>query len=172
MQTKVQKEKIVEELADKLKKQKIAIFSDFRGVSVAKSQALRRSLKKSEAEFAVSKKTLFDLALNKAGSQFKTRELEGEIGVTFGYGDQAIPAKILQKFAKENETFKILGGILDGKILTDKDIIKLAKLPSKEVLLASLLVALQSPARGLVNVLGGNTRNLVVVLNKISNNKK
>lgn len=167
MQTKAQKEKIVQELEEKLKKQKITIFTDFRGVSVAKSQTLRRQLRKDEAEFKVAKKTLIDRALDKFGTAFRAKKLEGEIGVVFGYNDQVAPAKVLAKFSKENETFKILGGILDGKVLSDKEMVKLAKLPAREALIGQLLAVLQSSLRGLVNVLGGNTRNLIVVLNKI-----
>ena len=160
----------MEELADKLSKQKIAVFADFRGISVAKAQDLRRRLKKDEGEFKVAKKTLFDLALTKSGSSLKTKELEGEVGVALGYGDQVGLAKTLAKFAKENETFKILKAIIGGKIIDAKDILKLAKLPSREILLAQLLGALQSPMQNLVRVLNGNVKNLVVVLNKIKNN--
>ena len=170
MLTKAQKSKVVEELTERFKKQKIAIFSDIRGVSVAKSQTLRKGLKKEDAEFKVTKKTLFDKALGIAGFDFSTKKLEGEIGVAFGYGDQSAPAKLLAKFSKDNETFKILGGILEGKIFTKEDIIAFSKLPSKDVLLGQLVRVLSSPLRGLATVLGGNMRNLVVVLNNIKNN--
>lgn len=171
MLTKPQKTKIVEELADKLKRQKIAIFSDFTGVSVSKFQALRRLLKKDQAEYKVTKKTLFDRALQETGINLKTKELQGEIGATFGYEEEAAPAKTLFKFSRQNETFKILGGILGNRILNAKEVITLAKLPSREILIGQLLNVMQSPIRGLVMVLGGNVRNLVVVLQKIKNNK-
>lgn len=171
MLTRTQKTKIVEDFAEKFKRQKIAIFSDFRGISVAKLQALRRLLKKVEAEYKVAKKTLLDRALEKAGISLKTKELEGEIGVTFGYGDEMEPAKTLLKFSKQNETFKILGGMLAEKILNGKEVLTLAKLPSREILIAQLLGVLQSPMRGLVTVLEGNIKNLVVVLQKIKEAK-
>ena len=171
MLNKQQKESVVEGLIDKFKRQKIAIFSDFHGVSVAKAQALRRLLKKTDAEYRVAKKTLLDRALNKLGVETKTQELKGEIGVAFGYGDEIPPAKTLFKFSKENETFKILGGILGGRVLSDKEIVALAKLPSREILIGQLLGVLQSPMRGLVSVLGGNMRNLVMVLSKIKESK-
>ena len=171
MLTKTQKSKVVEELAERFKKQKIAIFSDFRGVSVSKSQELRRGLKKEDGEFKVTRKTLFDRALEAIGIDFSTKKLDGEIGVAFGYGDQVAPAKLLAKFSKDNETFKILGGILDGKVLKKEEVIALSKLPSRETLLGQLVGALSSPVRGLVTVLGGNMKNLVVVLNQIKNNK-
>lgn len=171
MLTKTQKAKVVEELAERFKKQKIAIFSDFRGVSVAKSQELRRGLKKENGEFKVTRKTLFDRALGVLGIDFSTKKLEGEIGVAFGYGDQVAPAKLLAKFSKDNETFKILGGILDGKMLKKEEVIALSKLPTRDILLGDLARTLISPIRGLATVLGGNMRNLVVVLNQIKSNK-
>lgn len=171
MLNKEQKKNIVDDLADRFKRQKIAFFSDFHGVSVAKAQMLRRLLKKNDAEYKVAKKTLLDRALEKAGIGLRTKELQGEIGVTFAYGEETAPAKTLSKFGRENETFKILGGILGERILSGKEILAFAKLPGREVLLAQLLGVLQSPIRGLTTVLQGNIRNLVVVLNQIAKNK-
>ena len=171
MLNRAQKVKIVEDLVDKLKRQKIAIFSDFTGISVSKFQTLRRLLKKDQAEYKITKKTLFDRALEQAETSFKTQELQGEIGVAFGYEDEVTPAKTLFKFSKENETFKILGGILGNRILNLQEIIKLTKLPSRKVILGQMLGVLQSPIRGLATVLGGNIKNLVVVLDKIKKGK-
>lgn len=170
--TKAKKIEVAKELADKFSRKKIAIFTDFHGVSVSKLQALRRLLKKEEAEYRVSKKTLLDRALKDAGISLKTKELKGEIGVTFGYGDEVTPAKALAKFGKENETFKILGAILQERVLSDKEVLALAKLPSREALLAKLVGALSSPMRGLAVVLQGNLRNLVVVINKIKEQRQ
>ena len=172
MLTKAQKSKIVDELAQRFRKQKIALFSDFRGISVGKAQTLRRALKKDSAEYKVAKKTLLNRALKDAGiDTVDTKTMEGEIGVAFGYGDEIAPARALYKFTRDNETFKVLGGILGSagrrKMLGEKDVITLAKLPSREVLIAQVVGALQAPIRGLAMVLSGNMRNLVVVLQKI-----
>lgn len=172
MLTKTQKQHLVEELGDKFKRKKIAVFSDFRGTSVAKMQGLRRLLKKTDAEYKVAKKTLLDRALEALGSSVKTKELEGELGVAFGYGDEVNAAKTLFKFSKENETFKILGGILGERILKDKEVIAIAKLPSREIILGQFVRSLQSPIRGLATVLQGNIRSLVVILNKITTRNK
>lgn len=171
MLTRTQKEKIVEGLVDKFKRHKVAVFTDFRGTSVGKAHGLRRSLKKDNAEYKVAKKTLFDLALEKVGIRFSTQKLEGEIGVAFGYGDETAPVKTVFKFGKENETLKILGGILGGRILNAAEALALAKLPPREILLGQLAYVLQSPLRGLAVVLQGNMRNLVVVLQKVKDNK-
>lgn len=171
MLTKAKKEDIAKKLSGRFGRAKIAIFSDFRGVSVAKLQALRRLLKQTGAEYSVSKKTLFDRALAGAGVDLSTKKFEGELGVAFGYEDEISPAKTLFKFSRENDTFKILGAILGGKILQEKEAVALAKLPSREVLIAQVVGALSSPLRELVGVLRGNMRNFVVVLNKINEQK-
>lgn len=171
MLNKTQKSEIVRGLVDKFRRQKIAIFSDFSGVSVAKSQTLRRLLKKDDAEYKVAKKTLFDRALVETGAGMVTNDMKGEIGVAFGYGDQVAPAKILAKFAKEAETFKILGGLLDGKLLNDKQIMALARLPNREILLAQVASVLVAPLRNFASVLQGNIRNLAFVLNQIKEGK-
>lgn len=171
MLNKAQKSHIVEGLAEKFRRQKIAIFTDFRGVSVTKLSLLRRLLKKEDAEYKVAKKTLFDRALGEAKSGIAVKAMKGEIGVTFGYGDQVAPARALVRFSKEADTFKVLGGLLGGRILTDKEVIALAKLPGREVLLAHVVGALSVPLRGLAGALQGNIRNLAFVLAKVRDQK-
>ena len=172
MLTKKKKAEIVEELKEKFARQKVAIFSDFRGVSVGQSEKLRRSLKKVDAEYRVARKTLLDRALQHAGMEFRTKELEGEIGVAFGYGDEIAPTKILSRFLKEVETFKILGGILNGKLLSGKEVLALARLPSREILLAQVLAGLSAPLQGLAGVLRGTIRNLAFVLGQVRDTRK
>ena len=171
MRTKIEKQKIVEELADKLSRNTITFFTDFRGISVADSNMLRRHLRKQNAEYTVAKKTLFDRALERSGIQFKSKNLEGEIGIAVAYGDQVAPAKTLVKFARDHESFKVLAALLAGRVLSTKEIVALAKLPSREVLLAQVLGAMQAPIRGLAVVLQANIRNLAIILNKIKDNR-
>ena len=170
--TREKKTKIVEELTEMFKKQKIAVFSDFRGVGVSKLTALRREMKKAGAEFKVAKKTFLRIALKAVGIDYDPKGLEGEIGVIFGYEDQIAPVKSAVKFGKENKTFKLLKGILDGKFIEGKEVLMLAKLPSREQLLAKLVWVLNSPIQGFHNVLQGNLRSLLIVLNKIQDKKK
>jgi large subunit ribosomal protein L10 len=172
MLTRVQKESVVSELDEKLERQKIAFLTDFRGISVMNAQELRRLLKKTDAEYKVAKKTLFDRALAKKGIDYKTRELEGEVGVAFCYGEESAPAKILVKFGKDHATFKILGAIFGNRILDEKEVVTLAKLPTREVLLAQIIGTLQAPIRGLATVLNANIRNLAVILQKVGEQRK
>ncbi|MEK9166258.1 MAG: 50S ribosomal protein L10 [Patescibacteria group bacterium] len=172
MLTKSEKREVVEGLIDRFRRQRVSIFADFHGISVAKLSALRRELKKLGAEFKVAKKTLLKRALEASGAGgIEPKELAGEIGVIFGYEDQIAPAKAAAKFAKGNETFKVLKGILAGKVLEAKEVLALAKLPSREQLLTQLAYALHGPIQGLAMVLQGNIRNLVVVLHKINEQK-
>ncbi len=172
MLTKVQKEETIQELNDKLDRQKVVFLTGFRGISVMDSQELRRELKKTDAEYKVAKKTLFDRALSEHGMKYKTRELEGEVGAAFCYGEEIAPAKVLVKFHKDHESFKILGAILGHKILNEKDVMALAKLPTREVLLAQVVGAMQSPIRGLAMVLGANICNLAIVLQKLGDQRQ
>lgn len=172
MLTKEKKAEVVAGLTDRFSRQKVTIFSDFHGVSVAKAMVLRRSLRKEGAEYKVAKKTLIGRALDGAGISFDTHALKGEIGVAIGYGDQALPAKVLAKFAKENETFRILGGLLGSRVMTDKDVVALARLPSREVLLATVAGAFSAPMRGLAGALQANIRNLAFVLGQVRDKKQ
>ena len=171
MLTRVQKEQVVHDLGQKLKHQKIAFLTDFRGISVMNSQELRRLLQKTDAEYKVARKTLFDRAIANIGIDYKTKKLEGEVGIAFCYGEETAPAKALVKFGKEHDSFKILGAIFGDRVLNEKDVIALAKLPPREILLAQLIGAFLAPMRGLTVALQANIRNLTVILGKIRDQK-
>lgn len=172
MLTKVQKEEAIKELNDKLDRKKVLFMTAFRGISVMSVQELRRALKKTDAEYKVAKKTLFDRALSEHGIAYKTRELEGEVGAAFCYGEETAPAKVLVKFRKDHESFRILGAILGDKVLGEKDIVALAKLPTREVLLGQVVGAMQASIRGLATALQANICNLVVVLQKVGDQRQ
>lgn len=171
MLTKAQKGNIVEDLSKKFSEEKIAIFSQVRNISAGKLNTFRRELKKMGAELKITKKTLMKRALASVGIAVDPERLEGEVGIIFGYNDQAGTAKLAQKFRKENETFKILAGLLEKNIISSEQVLTLAKLPPREQLLAQLVSMLSAPLRSLANVLQGNQRNLVVVINKIKESR-
>jgi len=117
----------------------------------------------------MDKKTLFKIALPRT-IELDPRKLEGEIAAAFGYQDEIGLAKILYDFSKKNENLKIAGGIIDGIFFQKEEIISLAKLPSKEQLLAKLVGTINAPIAGFVNALKGNLRNLVYILSNIKAN--
>ena len=172
MITKAKKQDIVKNLEDQFQRQTVVNFTDYRGINVSKLTTLRRELRKLGAEFKIAKKTFLRIALKKIGVDYDPKWLDGQIGVVFGFEDQVAPAKTLAKFAKENKTFKILKGILGGKLYEGKGMADLAKLPTREQLLAMVVGTLIAPIQGLHTVLQGNMRNLAVVLHKISKAKQ
>ncbi len=168
MQTKAQKEELVKEISERLAKTKAAVFADYTGLSVAKITDLRRKLKAQNSELKVAKKTLIDLAFKKAGfDNVGSKKMTGQVAVAFGYQDEVAPAKTLYEFDKKGEQLKILGGILENKFIDALSVLNLAKLPSRQELLAKLVGSVAAPLSGLVNVLQGNLRGLVQVLSQI-----
>jgi len=167
MLTKKQKEQIVQELADKMKRQQSLIFTDITGVNVSGMQSLRRELRQSGIEYKVAKKSLIDLALNQEKIDADISNLNGSLALAFAYNDPIMPAKIIYDFSKKNKNLKILGGIMENKFLDVDKIKQFALIPLKPELLAMLIGSLKAPINGFVNVIGGGIRNLVGILNAI-----
>ncbi|PIR01896.1 MAG: 50S ribosomal protein L10 [Candidatus Nealsonbacteria bacterium CG_4_10_14_0_8_um_filter_37_14] len=164
--TREQKKKIIDELKEKIDKQKAMVFVDFTGTKVKDISRLREEMKKDNCEFKVAKKTLLKIALKDRGVELP-QEPEGEIGVGFGFGNQISPFKILNKFSKETGNLKILGGLVEKEFIGEDKAIALAELPSKQELLAKLVGSIKAPISGFINVLQGNLRNFVYVLGAI-----
>lgn len=168
MISKEKKQAIIKELTDKLTRQKIVIFSDYTGLKVSQIDELRRKLREKGIDYLVAKKTLIDLALQRVGlDKIKVKELPGQIGLVIGYQDEALPAKILHNFAKENESLKMLAGLVRGEYLANQSLVDLAQLPSREELLIGLVSSLAAPLSGLLNTLRGNLRKLIFILKNV-----
>jgi large subunit ribosomal protein L10 len=165
--SKQKKQEIVKELAEKLGRQKAVVFADFTGLKVKDLADLKSKLRKQDAEFKVAKKTLMKVAFKEKGIAVDPESLAGEIALVMGYNDETAPAKMVYEFSKTNQNIKILGGLLENKLLAADQVLNLAKLPSKPELLAKLVGSISSPSRNFVGVLQGNIRGLVTVLSKI-----
>lgn len=155
--TKQQKEEALKEVGEKIAKQKSIVFSDFTGLSVAKLSTLRKALREKGIDYKVIKKTLLGIALKKAGYDVDTTKFSGSVGVAIGYDDEIAPSKTVYDFAKvkENNAMQILGGIFQNNFSSKEDIVKLAKIPSREILLTQLVSVLIGPVRGLAIALDG-----------------
>jgi len=171
MLTRKQKEEIVKNLAEEIKAAKAVVFSDFKGLEVKDMTSLKKELKKEGASFKVAKKNLINIALKNTGADLDVKKMEGQIAVSASSEDETAVAKIISKFSKKNENLKILGGLLGVKEMSAEEIKALAKLPSKEELLAKLVGSLSSPLSGFMNVLQGNQRSLVQALKAIADKK-
>lgn len=169
---KTQKKKILSDLGEKISQARTAVFVNFSGIPVKEINTLRSDGKKQGVSYAVTKKTLFKKALEEAGFKDVAEDsLKGEIAVIVSAFDDIAPAKLVHNFAKTQEKMKILGGIFSGKIVGASEIVALAKLSSRDELLARIAGSLASPLSGFVRVLQGNLRGLVYALNSIKEKK-
>ncbi|MGA9460707.1 MAG: 50S ribosomal protein L10, partial [Desulfobaccales bacterium] len=160
-----EKEKIVQEIREKVSRSQIGILSDFKGLKVEEMTGLRRQLQEAGAELQVVKNTLLRRAAA-ADSPIAplVPKISGPNALTLGYADPVALAKIMTKFSQDKPLLAIKGAVLSGEFLSPKDLEALSKLPAREVLLAQLLGVLQGVPTGLVTVLAGVIRSLLNVL--------
>ncbi len=166
-----EKKQIVAQLAEKMKAASAGVLVDYKGINVADDTKLRRELREAGVEYAVVKNTLTRFAAQQVGFEALDPVLNGTTALAISMDDPVAPAKILSKYAKDAANFSIKAGFVDGKLISPAEIEDLAKLPSKEVLLAKALGSLMSPISGFANVLNANLRGLVVALNAIAEQK-
>lgn len=133
-----QKEKEVNELAAKLKGANLVLLTDYRGITVEDVTKLRNDLRETKAEYKVLKNNITKRALNVNGESGLDSALEGPTAVIIAEEDYLSPLKAIYKFAKDNEFYKIKGGIVEGKVMSVEELITLAKLPSRQELLGML----------------------------------
>ncbi len=171
--TKLQKQEMLRDISERLARAKSVVFTEFESLGVKQNEELRQKLRAENSEYLVTKKTLLKLALGeKKITDFDPKSVNGKMAVSFGYEDEVAPAKIIAEFTKDNpDTLKFAGGILENKFLNASGVEALAKLPSKTELYAKIVGSINAPVSGFVNVLAGNLRNLVYVLNAIKENK-
>lgn len=172
MATKAFKNNKVEEIKESISKAKVAIVSDYRGLSVADITDLRRRLQKEDGDYTVVKNTLAKIAIK--DTQFEGLEefLNGPSAIAFGFGDEVAPAKVILKYLKEaKKTNEVRGGVLDGKVVSANDVKEISNLPSKQELLAKIMGSLNSPAQGIANTLNGVTRALVIAMEEVRKQK-
>jgi large subunit ribosomal protein L10 len=169
--TKEQKKIHLEDLAKDMKDAKSVVFASVQGLNVKDTDELRKNCREQNLTYVVSKKTLLRKALQDLGLATDTSVYEGGVAVVCGLKDEVAPAQMLAKFAKTHEVMKLFGGILEGKLVDGTMVKQLSALPSKQELLAKLAGSLNAPVSGFVNVLAGNLRGLVGVLNNIKNAK-
>ena len=151
------KQSDAEELKNKFQKSKLVILADYRGINVDDITKIRADLRKTDSEYLVAKNSTLRFAVKGTEVEGVSEYLEGPTAVVFSYDDYVAPAKVLYDYAKDSEFYKIKAGIMDGKVISKEEVIKLAKLPSKEMLLTQL-----------ATVLLANIRNLAVVLDQVA----
>jgi len=166
-----EKEAVVKELTDKFSSAKSLVITDYLGLNVAEMTELRSKLREAGVEFKVVKNTLATIAANDVEMEGMTDYFSGPTAIAFGEDDAVSPAKVLVEFAKDHEVLEIKAGLLNGEIISKEKVESLAEIPSREELLAKAFASMKAPLTGLVNVLQGNIRGLVQVLNQIKEEK-
>ena len=155
------KQEEVQELAEKFKTAKVVLLADYRGINVTDVTNLRTDLRNAKAEYRVIKNNIVKRALEANGENGLDELLEGPTAVVIGQEDYLDPLKAIYNFAKNNDFYKIKGGIIEGKVMTAEELIALAKLPSRQELLAKLAGALL-----------GNITKLAVALDQVRAQKE
>jgi len=163
---KEQKAEQVELLTEKLKKAKVAVLTDYRGLTVKQMQDLRGKLRTGNVEYRVVKNTLARRAVDAAGYKDLESELKGPVAIAFGYDDLSLPPRLINEFVRTTRLkVEVVGGVVEGRVFNRDQIKQLADLPSREVLLAQLLGTLQSPVAQLVGIMQTPVQQLIGVLN-------
>ncbi|HXH26976.1 MAG TPA: 50S ribosomal protein L10 [Candidatus Acidoferrum sp.] len=162
------KEAVVGSMSELLANAKLTAFAKYEGLTVAELQELRRAATSAGVSVKVAKNRLVRVALQQSAS-FKDTDksaLKGQLLYAVSSTDEVAPAQLLAQFAKKHEALKLAGGLTaDGSILNEADVKALASLPSKDQLRAQLVGTLAAPISGFVNVLAGNVRGVLNVLN-------
>ena len=156
-----QKEEAVNSLAAELKDASLVLLVDYRGITVEDATKLRKEVREANAEYKVIKNNIIKRALNANGENGLYNLLEGPTALITSKEDYLAPAKAIYNFSKNNDFYKIKGGIIEGKVMTADEIITIAKLPSRQELLAKLAGALL-----------GNITKLAVALDQVRSQKE
>jgi large subunit ribosomal protein L10 len=161
-----EKERVVAELAERLRSTSTLMVADYRGLSMPEIEELRARLLEAGARFTVVKNTLTKLAAEAAGAEQVLELIDGPTAIAFldADGDPAAVAKVLNDTAKAHDVLVLRGGVLDGALVGDAEIKQLATLPPADVLRAQLAGVLVAPLTTVVGLFTAPLRDLVGVL--------
>ena len=166
----IAKEQKVAELQDLFANSQAVFLTDYRGISVAEDVKLRAKMREAGINYLVAKNTLIKIACNNYGSNELDSYLNGPTAIAFAE-DPVAAAKILSDFVKESKKTQIKAAMLSGKLIDAQGVEDLAKLPSREVLLAQVAGAFAAPMSSFAGVTAGILRQLVTVVDKVREQK-
>ncbi len=139
------KKQMVAELSDRIKNSCAGVVVDYKGINVEDDTKLRRELREAGVEYTVIKNTILKRAAQDAGLEGIDSVLEGTTAIATSADDYVASARILQKYADTHDSFNLKSGYLDGEVISLEKLIALAKLPSREVLLATVCSVFNAP---------------------------
>jgi len=163
---KAEKERVVEQLAERLRSTDTLMVADYRGLTMPEIDELRSRLLEAGARFTVVKNTLTRRAVEQAGTPSVLELIDGPTAIAFleAEGDPVAVAKVLNDTARAHDVLVIRGGLLEGELVGDAEIKRLASLPPTDVLRAQLVGAVAAPLTTLVGLFTAPLRDLVGVL--------
>src|SRR5438067_12342371 len=164
--TKAKKFEQVEELGKELKSVSSVIVATDSKLTVAQDYEVRKSLRSSGAKYRVVKNTLAERAAKGTKVEEALKDLSGVTSIAYTEGDPVALAKALAKYAKDNPEFTFKAGMVEGRVISIKEINALATMPSKEEIYSKLLFLMNAPAQRLVTVMNAIGRDLAVVINQ------
>ena len=170
--TRAKKVEQVEKLTGDLKNVSSVIVATYTKLTVAQDFELRKVLRSSGAKYRVVKNTLAERAGKDTKIAEALKNLSGVTSIAYTEGDPVAMAKVLSKYAKDNPEFTFKTGVVEGRVISVKEIESLATMPSKEEIYAKLLFMLNAPAQRLATAIGAVGRNLAVVVNQGVQEKK
>jgi len=170
---KVQKEELVAEILEKVKKSQVVYVTNYQGLTMKQLDALRVKLRASDSVYHVVKNTLAERALKEAGLAAPDEMFTGPVALGFAYGDIAASAKTFLDFGREADKFQLKGAILGGQVLSAKEVeSQLSTMRSLSDYRAQLLGLVQAPASRLAGVIAGGVRQVVNVVKAYSDKDK
>ncbi len=165
------KHQIVDQVRKELQSANLAILAEFRGVDVAHMGNLRRNARQSNVRIQVVKNTLARRAAQDTDFECLIDYFTGPVAIAISE-DPVAAAKTITDFSKDNKTFTIRTGALNGELLSEEKLEQIAKLPSREELLGKLVGTLAAPLQRFVNALNGIPTGLVRVLAAVKDSKE
>jgi large subunit ribosomal protein L10 len=163
--SKDQKNKDLDELTSKIKEARSVVFTGYTGTTVKDLDKFRKTLRKENVFSKVYKITLVKKALEANGISASGIDYKTPVILSVSNEEETAPARVIKALSKDLKTFSVLEGIVDGKLISKAEVAALADLPSKDQLRAQVIATINAPVTGFVNVLAGNLRGLINVLN-------
>src|SRR5499427_9385057 len=170
--TRAKKIEQVDRLGKDLEKVSTVIVTTYTKLTVAQDFELRKTLRASGAKYRVVKNTLAERAAKGSKIEEALKNLQGVTSIAYTEGDPVALAKVLSKYAKDNPEFTFKAGVVEGRVISIKEIEALATMPSKEEIYSKLLYLLNAPAQRLVTAMNAVGRNLAVVIDQGVKEKK
>jgi large subunit ribosomal protein L10 len=170
--TKAKKQEQVERLSQDLKNVSNVVVATYTKLTVAQDYELRKALRGVGARYQVVKNTLAEKAAKGTRVEGALKDLAGVTSIAYTTGDPVAMAKALTKYAKDTPDFTFKVGVVEGRVVSIKEIESLATMPSKEELMSKLLFLINAPAQRLATAVNAVPRNLAVVVNQAVEQKK